>query len=190
MANLVPKSAGDDCMIQRDHCRELLVFWCFGVNHVSHGEVFMSLVVSTFIASRVVGYQATGDFSGECQPMNVFYEWSVSAKSNSIHIKLYPIIWFSRYRQFGGRPEMKFSYRLITSAARNNLYIFDISNLSISWWFWLSAIPLMDFYNYTCLMDGSCNQQAMRARVQIFCVTKVIHASRQGLHRQAAFHTQ
>ncbi|KAJ8651266.1 hypothetical protein O0I10_013252 [Lichtheimia ornata] len=117
-------------------------------------------------------------------------EWIVSATSNSIHIKLYPIIWFSRYRQFGGRPEMKFSYRLITSAARNNLYIFDISNLSISWWFWLSAIPLMDFYNYTCLMDGSCHQQAMRARVQIFCVTKVIHASRQGLHRQAAFHTQ
>ncbi|KAJ8659643.1 hypothetical protein O0I10_004622 [Lichtheimia ornata] len=35
-------SAGDDCVIQRDHCRELLVFWCFDVNHVSHGEAFMS----------------------------------------------------------------------------------------------------------------------------------------------------
>ncbi|KAJ8659282.1 hypothetical protein O0I10_004996 [Lichtheimia ornata] len=23
-------SAGDDCVIQRDHCKELLVFWCFG----------------------------------------------------------------------------------------------------------------------------------------------------------------
>ncbi|KAJ8660804.1 hypothetical protein O0I10_003447 [Lichtheimia ornata] len=78
-------------MAQRDHCRELLVFWCFGVYKITamianHGEVFMSLVVSTFIASRVVGYQATGDFSGECQPMNVFYEWIVSATSNSIHI--------------------------------------------------------------------------------------------------------
>ncbi|KAJ8653342.1 hypothetical protein O0I10_010993 [Lichtheimia ornata] len=194
MAYLFPKSAGDDCVIQRDHCRELLVFWCFGVNHVSHGEVFMSLVVSTFIASRVVGYQATGDFSGESQPMN-FYEWIVSATSNSMHTigaisSFIPSSGSSRYRQLGGHPEMKVSYRLITSATRNNLYIFDISNLSISWWFWLSAIPLMDLYNYTCLMDGSCHQQEVKARVQVFCVTKVIHASRQGLHRQAAFHTQ
>ncbi|KAJ8651311.1 hypothetical protein O0I10_013200 [Lichtheimia ornata] len=96
----------------------------------------------------------------------------------------------SRYRQFGGHPEMKVSYRLITSAARNNLYIFDISNLSISWWFWLLAIPLMHLYNYTCLMDGSCHQQAMRNRVDIFGVAKVIYASPQGIHRQAAFDFQ
>ncbi|KAJ8651626.1 hypothetical protein O0I10_012815 [Lichtheimia ornata] len=187
-------------MVQRDHCRELLVFWCFGVYKITamianHGEVFMSLVVSTFIASRVVGYQATGDFSGECQPMNVFYEWIVSATINSIHIvgvisSFIPSSGSSRYRQFGGHPEMKVSYRLITSATRNNLYIFDISKLSISWWFWLLAIPLMDLYNYTCLMDGSCHQQAMRVRVDIFGVTKVIYASPQGIHRQAAFDFQ
>ncbi|KAJ8651322.1 hypothetical protein O0I10_013186 [Lichtheimia ornata] len=143
----------------------------------------------------VVGYQATGDFSGECQPMNVFYEWIVSATNNSIHIvgsisSFIPSSGSSRYRQFGGHPEMKVPYRLITSAARNNLYIFGISKLSISWWFWLLAIPLMDFYNYTCLMDGSCHQQAMRVRVDIFGVTKVIYASPQGIHRQAAFDFQ
>ncbi|KAJ8651342.1 hypothetical protein O0I10_013158 [Lichtheimia ornata] len=116
-------------MVQRDYCRELLVFWCFGaykstVNHVSHGEMLMSLVVSTFIASRVLGYQATGDFSGECQPMNVFYEWIVSATNNSIHIvgcisSFIPSSGSSRYRQFGGHPEMKVSYRLIMSATRS-----------------------------------------------------------------------
>ncbi|KAJ8657044.1 hypothetical protein O0I10_007378 [Lichtheimia ornata] len=127
--------------------------------------------------------------------MQVSCEWILSAKNNSIHMvgsisSFIPSSGSSRYQQFGGHPDMKVSYRLITSAARNNLYIFGISKLSISWWFWLLAIPLMDLYNYTCLMDGSCHQQAMRARVDIFCVTKVIHASRQGLHRQAAFHTQ
>ncbi|KAJ8660102.1 hypothetical protein O0I10_003961 [Lichtheimia ornata] len=104
------KSAGGDCVIQRDHCRELLVFWCFGVNHVSHEEKRVYLLVSSiFISFLVVGYQATGDFSEECPPMQVFCGWIVSATSNNIHIKLYPIIWFSRYRQYGGRPEMKFS---------------------------------------------------------------------------------
>ncbi|KAJ8652822.1 hypothetical protein O0I10_011495 [Lichtheimia ornata] len=114
MAYLVPKSAGYDCVIQRDHCRELLVFWCFGV------------------------------------------------------------------------------YKIIAMIAnnKNNLYIFGISKLSISWWHWLSAIPLMDLYNYTRLMDGSCHQQAMRVRVDIFGVTKVIYASPQGIHRQAAFDFQ
>ncbi|KAJ8654443.1 hypothetical protein O0I10_009884 [Lichtheimia ornata] len=127
--------------------------------------------------------------------MQASCEWILSATSSSIHIvgvisSFIPSSGSSRYRQFGGHPEMKVSYRLITSAARNNLYIFDICNLSISWCFWLLAIPLMDLYDYTCRMDGSCHQQAMKARNQIFCVTKVIHASRQGLHRQAAFHTQ
>ncbi|KAJ8658829.1 hypothetical protein O0I10_005556 [Lichtheimia ornata] len=125
----------------------------------------------------------------------VFYEWIVSATNNSIHIvgsisSFIPSSGSSRYRQFGGHPEMKVSYRLITSATRNNLYIFDISKLSISWWFWLLAIPLMDLYNYTCLMDGSCHQQAMRVHVDIFGVTKVIYASPQGIHRQAAFDFQ
>ncbi|KAJ8653373.1 hypothetical protein O0I10_011024 [Lichtheimia ornata] len=127
--------------------------------------------------------------------MQVSCEWIVSATNNSMHMigaisSFIPSSGSSRYRQFGGHPEMKVSYRLITSATRNNLYIFDISNLSISWWFLLSAILLMDLYNYTCLMDGSCHQQEVKARVQVFCVTKGIHASRQGLHRQAAFHTQ
>ncbi|KAJ8659066.1 hypothetical protein O0I10_005104 [Lichtheimia ornata] len=41
------KYAGNDCVIQRDHCRELLVFWCFGVYKITamianHGEAFMS----------------------------------------------------------------------------------------------------------------------------------------------------
>ncbi|KAJ8654269.1 hypothetical protein O0I10_010091 [Lichtheimia ornata] len=161
------------------------------------GKHLCLLVVSTFIASRVVGYQATGDFSGECQPMNVFYECIVSATNNSIHFvgvisSFIPSSGFSRYRQFGGHPEMKVSYRLITSATRNNLYIFDISKLSISWWFWLLAIPLMDLYNYTCLMDGSCHQQAMRvsALTSLVLPKEVIYASPQGIHRQAAFDFQ
>ncbi|KAJ8654150.1 hypothetical protein O0I10_010226 [Lichtheimia ornata] len=29
------KSAGDNCVIQRDHCRELLVFWCFEVYKIT-----------------------------------------------------------------------------------------------------------------------------------------------------------
>ncbi|CDH55992.1 predicted protein [Lichtheimia corymbifera JMRC:FSU:9682] len=29
------KSAGDDCVIQTDHCREQLVFWCFGVHKIT-----------------------------------------------------------------------------------------------------------------------------------------------------------
>ncbi|KAJ8661499.1 hypothetical protein O0I10_002765 [Lichtheimia ornata] len=35
MAYLIPKSADDDFVIQRDHCRELLVFWCFGVYKIT-----------------------------------------------------------------------------------------------------------------------------------------------------------
>ncbi|KAJ8651467.1 hypothetical protein O0I10_008892 [Lichtheimia ornata] len=128
--------------------------------------------------------------------MQVSCEWVVSATNNSMHIfgaisTLIPSSGASHYLQFDEPPETKVSYRsIIMSAARNNLYIFDISNLSISWWFWLLAIPLMDLYNYTCLMDGSCHQQAMRTRVDIFGVAKVIHASPQGIHRQAAFDFQ
>ncbi|KAJ8653224.1 hypothetical protein O0I10_011172 [Lichtheimia ornata] len=139
-------------MAQRDHCRELLVFWCFG------------------------GYKITAMIA------NIHIVGSISS--------FIPSSGSSRYRQFCGHPEMKVSYRLITLATRNNLYIFDISKLSISWWFWLLAIPLMDLYNYTCLMDGSCHQQAMRVYVDIFGVTKVIYASPQGIHRQAAFDFQ
>ncbi|KAJ8661355.1 hypothetical protein O0I10_003107 [Lichtheimia ornata] len=157
-------------MAQRDHCRELLVFWCFGVYKITAmiakyyescqpwGNVYVFGGVNLYCVSG--GWlPATGDFSGECQSMNVFYEWIVSATNNSMHIfgaisSFIPSSGSSRYRQFGGHPETKVPYRLITSAARNNLYIFGISKLSISWWFWLLAIPLMDLYNYTRLMDG------------------------------------
>ncbi|CDH61225.1 predicted protein [Lichtheimia corymbifera JMRC:FSU:9682] len=101
-----------------------------------------------------------------------------SATSNSIHIVGGISIFISssgasRYRQFGGHPEMTVSYRLITSAARSNLYIFGVSKRSISWWFGLLAIHLMDLYNSTCLMDGPCHEQAMRASVNIFSDTEV-----------------
>ncbi|KAJ8663049.1 hypothetical protein O0I10_001226 [Lichtheimia ornata] len=125
MAYLVPKSAGDDCVIQRDHCRELLVFWCFGVYKItamlakySMGKCLCLLVSSIVISFLVVGYQATGDFSEECPPLQVSYEWIVSATSNSIHIvgsisSFIPSSGSSRYRQFGGHPEMNDYYRLI-----------------------------------------------------------------------------
>ncbi|CDH54563.1 predicted protein [Lichtheimia corymbifera JMRC:FSU:9682] len=72
--------------------------------------------------------------------------WIVSATSSSIRIvgdisSFVLLSGASRYRQFGGHPEMKASYRLITSTTRNNLYVFGVSDLSISGWFWLSAIP-------------------------------------------------
>ncbi|KAJ8657564.1 hypothetical protein O0I10_006628 [Lichtheimia ornata] len=79
---------------------------------------------------------------------------------------------------------------MVLGIPQGTTYIFDISKRSISWWFWILAIPLMDLYNYTCLMDGSCHQQAMRVRVDSFGVTKVIYASPQGIHRQAAFDFQ
>ncbi|KAJ8661381.1 hypothetical protein O0I10_002647 [Lichtheimia ornata] len=102
--------------------------------------------------------------------MNVFYEWIVSATSNSIHIvgaisSFIPSSGSSRYRQFGGHPEMKVSYRLITSVTRNNLYIFDISKLSISWWFWLSPF-LMDILLRMCIIGGSYQQQAICSNEQ------------------------
>ncbi|CDH53281.1 predicted protein [Lichtheimia corymbifera JMRC:FSU:9682] len=88
---------------------------------------------SIFIPSRVVGYQATGSFSEGCQPMHV----DCSATSNNIHVvgvisSFVQSSGSSRYRQFSRHPELKVSYRLITSAARNNLYIFDASKLPVS----------------------------------------------------------
>ncbi|CDH59868.1 predicted protein [Lichtheimia corymbifera JMRC:FSU:9682] len=186
MVYLVP-SLRDDWVIQRDHCRELLVFWCLqvykitSVSHASHKEEkrLYLLVPSIFIPFLVVGHQATGDFSEGCQAMHVSCGWIVSATSNSIHIvgvisSFISSSGASRYAQFGGHPEMTVSYRLITSAARGSLYIFGVSKRSISWWFGLLAIPLMDLYNSTCLMDGPCHEQAMRASVNIFGATKVI----------------
>ncbi|KAJ8655959.1 hypothetical protein O0I10_008399 [Lichtheimia ornata] len=170
-------------MAQRDHCREVLVFWCFGVYKIT-----------AMIAKWIMSAMRKTAFISWCR-QSLFHFWWLVTKQRAISLKSVRqckslLSGSSRYRQFGGHPEMKVSYRLITSAARNNLYIFDISKLSISWWFWLLAIPLMDLYNHTRLMDGSCHQQAMRARVDIFGVTKVIYASPQGIHRQAAFDFQ
>ncbi|KAJ8651786.1 hypothetical protein O0I10_012633 [Lichtheimia ornata] len=120
------------------YSRDLLVFWCLVEVYkatamiANYGEDYLYFwVVSTFIGSRVVGYQATSDFSGECQPMHVFYEWIVSATNNNIYIvgvisSFIPSSGASRYWYVGGHPEMKISYQLITSAARS----------SISRWFW------------------------------------------------------
>ncbi|CDH52046.1 predicted protein [Lichtheimia corymbifera JMRC:FSU:9682] len=32
------RSAGDDCVIERDHCRELLAFWCLGVYKINFNK--------------------------------------------------------------------------------------------------------------------------------------------------------
>ncbi|KAJ8664134.1 hypothetical protein O0I10_000413 [Lichtheimia ornata] len=127
--------------------------------------------------------------------MNVFYEWIVSATNNSIHI-------------FGAISTLILIHLVLPIACnlvnllkqdppsidhvsnKEQVYTFGVSKLLIISWLRLSAIPLMDLYNYTRLMDGPCHQQAMRTRVDIFGVTKVIYASPQGIHRQAAFDFQ
>ncbi|CDH60340.1 predicted protein [Lichtheimia corymbifera JMRC:FSU:9682] len=112
-------SAGDDCVIQRDHRRELLVF---DVSHVSHKEEkrLYLLVALIFISFLVVGYQATGDFSAS--PVSGLYQQQATASISLVSSQaLSQLSGASRYRQFGAQPEMKASYRLITSATRRNI---------------------------------------------------------------------
>ncbi|KAJ8653056.1 hypothetical protein O0I10_011276 [Lichtheimia ornata] len=98
MAYLVPKSAGDDCVIQRDQCRELLVFWCFDVYKITSESSQQSGKVRLSLGAVNLYF-----ISGGCLPSNGFIPSSGS----------------SHYQQFGEHPEMKVSYRLITSAARS-----------------------------------------------------------------------
>ncbi|CDH61268.1 predicted protein [Lichtheimia corymbifera JMRC:FSU:9682] len=65
--------------------------------------------------------------------MDYSNEWIVSATSNSIHVvgvisSFIPRSGASGYRQFDAHPEMKVSYRLITSALRTSLYIFGVAD--------------------------------------------------------------
>ncbi|KAJ8654303.1 hypothetical protein O0I10_009999 [Lichtheimia ornata] len=80
------------------YSRELLVIWCLvEVYKVTAmivescqpwGRVFISFGGGNLscISGGWLLYQATGDFSEDCQPLHVSYEWTVSATRNSIHI--------------------------------------------------------------------------------------------------------
>ncbi|CDH59440.1 predicted protein [Lichtheimia corymbifera JMRC:FSU:9682] len=165
------KSAGDDCVIQRDHCMELLSFDPLNlqdhscVSHVSHkGKRYVFWwCQSLLLLGLLVVKQRANSLEGVSQYTS-FMSGLYHSTSNSIHIvdvtsSFISSSGASRYRKFGGHPEMTVSYRLITSAARSNLYISGVSKRSISWWFWLLAIPLMDLYNSTRLMDGPYGRQ-------------------------------
>ncbi|KAJ8653881.1 hypothetical protein O0I10_010448 [Lichtheimia ornata] len=92
------------------------------------GKRLCLLVVSTFIASRVVGYQATGDFSEECPPMQVSCRLvsGLYQQQTTACISLVPYqpsshhpSGASHYLQFGEPPETKVPYRSIMSATRS-----------------------------------------------------------------------
>ncbi|KAJ8652924.1 hypothetical protein O0I10_011458 [Lichtheimia ornata] len=80
------------------YSRELLVIWCLvEVYKVTAmivescqpwGRVFISFGGGNLscISGGWLLYQTTGDFSEDCQPLHVSYEWTVSATRNSIHI--------------------------------------------------------------------------------------------------------
>ncbi|KAJ8658791.1 hypothetical protein O0I10_005517 [Lichtheimia ornata] len=122
MAYLVPKSAGDDFGIQRDHCRELLVFWCFGTYKITamiakigliwisagfraygyHCNLLVFWVFGIFMDEAVIGCRhvfvrmaiiVCGLFS---KPL-VFWFFGLSWTHLSLDVDMFSCVWQSLY---------------------------------------------------------------------------------------------
>ncbi|KAJ8661969.1 hypothetical protein O0I10_002300 [Lichtheimia ornata] len=106
MVYLVPKSAGDDCVIQRDRCRELLVFWCFDVYKITAMIAKISCIWLSLCAGYSTSYLSSGSlgFSWIQLSLDVnifsciwlsFGQRATSTASFSVSLPYYIVRWFS-----------------------------------------------------------------------------------------------